>query len=62
MFCCYPDYLPDDVRLEAINAGAKVSGTVTETTNNLVCGSGVGVKKPEKRASRSGPKNNSHQR
>jgi hypothetical protein len=27
-----------------------------------VCGSGVGVKKPEKRASRSGPKNNSHQR
>jgi hypothetical protein len=49
MFCCYPDYLPDDVRLEAINAGAKVSGTVTETINILVCGSSAGVKKPEKK-------------
>ena len=36
----------DDARLEAINAGAMVSGTVTETTNILVCGSGVGAKKP----------------
>ena len=35
----------DDASREAINAGAKVSGTVTETTNILVCGSGVGAKK-----------------
>ena len=37
----------DDASYQAKNAGAKVSGTVMETTNILVCGSWVGAKEME---------------